>query len=462
MANPVLDITLSPKQYEAFQILAEPETEELTYGGAKGGGKTVLGCYWSYTYSKQIIKDFELKARKYPIVIGFMGRKQSIDFNATTLTTWKRVIPETSYDIREMDKVRYLVVEDKVAIQIGGMDRTETIKKFNSAEYGFYFIDQAEELEEEDIGMLRGTRRLKIDGRPLSYKGLFTANPAICFLKREFIDSRKRGNRYLQALPTDNPFLPEGYIEQLKKAFEGRPELLKAYLLGSWQELDTAFVIIPYRFVVENVNNDQHDKTVLKRLTVCDIASEGEDETVIYDLENARVVDQEIYTHRSTMDTCGRIQAHAAKNESKLVAVDVIGEGRGCYDRLIEVYEPHKDMVVVGYDVREKAEDDLTFGNKKAEDWWKAAEQFREGKCDIPNDPVLIRQLSGVTYRYKSNGKVYVDPSEEIKKKLGCSPDRAVTYIMGLSCLKLTPHYRKPDAYMREAVEDYEYNPDTV
>ena len=58
------------------------------------------------------------------------------------------------------------------------------VNKFNSAEYGFVAVDQAEETERDDIMVLKASRRMKIQGRdlPLPYMGLWTANPAACWL----------------------------------------------------------------------------------------------------------------------------------------------------------------------------------------------------------------------------------------------------------------------------------------
>ena len=35
-------------------------------------------------------------------------------------------------------------------------------------------------------------------------------------------------------------------------------------------------------------------------------------------------------------------------------------------------------------------------------------------------------------YEFKTSGKVIIEPKDSIKKRLGCSPDRADAYIMGL------------------------------
>ncbi|MHC4677039.1 MAG: hypothetical protein ACYTBZ_31550 [Planctomycetota bacterium] len=74
-----------------------------------------------------------------------------------------------------------------VCIDFGGLDKQENINKFNSAEYGFIAIDQAEETSRDDVSVAQGSLRLKIKGVPLSYKELYTANPRQCWLREEFI-----------------------------------------------------------------------------------------------------------------------------------------------------------------------------------------------------------------------------------------------------------------------------------
>lgn len=460
------NFTLSRKQYNAMLTLAQDDVDELMYGGAKGGGKTVFGCLWSYNQSLKLIKEFDLKPQDDPRLIpvgGFMGRKQSVDFTDTTLRTWKRIIPAETYEIKKQE--RLIVINKTVAIQYGGMDSSDTIKKFNSGEYAFAFLDQAEELSEDEVGMVRGTFRLSFNGQHPAYKMLLTANPALCWLKDAFIDNPQKGCRFIQALPSDNPFLPDTYVETLKKAFGHKPELLKAYLLGLWEGLDGANVVISETNVRLNVNNQQHDLSFKKRVTVCDVAGDEDaaDETVIYDLENTRIADQEIYSHRSTMDTCGRLVAHAKKNKSNMICLDVVGIGKGVYDRLCEIYADDDSMTIFGYDGRVAAEDDLTYLNKRAEDWWLAGIEFFEKRCDIPNDPMLIKDLHSVTYHFHSGGRIQIDDKNKvIRKVLRRSPDRGDTYVMGLAALRIAEPVTKIDAYMRESESDYPFNPMTV
>jgi len=460
---PVVRYELTAKQGEALAALDSPNIDELMYGGAKGGGKSVFGCIWCFLEAKRLIKRYKIPRTKYPLVIGFMGRKQSVDFTNTTLLTWKKMIPEEAYALKEQKKL--IVIDDAVAYHYGGLDDSDMVRKFNSAEYCRYFLDQAEECSEQDVGMLRGAMRLKIGDHEVAWKGLLTANPAMCWLKGAFITTPQARTRFIRALPSDNTFLPSTYVDQLKKAFSFKPELLHAYLHGSWEDLEGAFLVIRARDVEECVNNGQQDKTIIKKVTVCDVAgeSEGGDETVIYDLENTRIVDSEIYTHRGTMDTVGRLHSHAHRNRSNTICVDRIGIGAGVYDRLNQMYEHDTKMTIIGFCGSEKARDPVTYANYKTEAWFNAAQKFYNRKCDIPHDPTLISQLSSVTYHYTSGEKIIVDRKEKLREKMRHSPDRAEAYVMGLDALDQALPVSKIDGYATHRPSDdaYQFNPAT-
>ncbi len=448
----------SNKQTHARKTLEDPTTKELLYGGAKGGGKSVFLCRYAYLYADHIIRTYHPQGT-YAIPIGFIGRKRGVDFSHTTLETWKRFIPSHLYKINEQ---RHEIIIGPVKYYYGGLDDEDVVNKFNSAEFGLVIIDQAEEMSQEDMGYLRGTlNRLKINGQEIPYKVLLSANPRICWLKDEFLSRPEAGTRFIQALPSDNPFLPDGYVSQLQKAFKNRPELLKAYLYGSWDELEGDNVVIPMSDVQKNVENDQHNELKIKRITYADIAEFGDDETVIYDMVNTKIVNTEIYTHRDLMDTCGRIIAHGIKNKSNIVGCDVIGLGAGVFSRLNEVLGARDDMAAYGFDSRVKARDSETYANKKSEAWFEAANLMRERRCDIPNDPILIGQLSSMTYDFGSNGKIHLTPKDKIKKNLGSSPDRADCYVMALSMLEdVAQAVEKHDRYTKHK-SFYRFNPET-
>ena len=109
----------------------------MLYGGAKGGGKSVFFCQWAYLQCRKLIELFELKDKqKFPLPVGFMGRKRGVDFTKTTLESWKKFIPAELYRIRPLEKE--IIVEEKVKILYGGMDDEQNvISNINMDNYTF-------------------------------------------------------------------------------------------------------------------------------------------------------------------------------------------------------------------------------------------------------------------------------------------------------------------------------------
>jgi len=450
-----IKIELTPKQTMCFRALQDPAVREVLYGGAKGGGKSVFGCYWSLVRAIEIAKQCQVQPSKYPVAVGFMGRKRAVDFNKTTLETWKRMIPAHMYHLNEQRKE--IVIGDRVKILYGGFDDREMISKFNSAEFAFFFVDQAEEISRDDAGLLRGTLRLTVNGQYPRYTGLWTANPAQCWLKEEFINSQSPEKVFIQALPSDNPYLPESYVKTLQDAFSHRPELLRAYLEGSWDELENANVIIPRRFI-ESALTRTFIHPELRKILVCDPATEkGDDESVIYYMENTEIKERWIFGRIDTMEVAGRLHIYARERDVDIIGVDGIGVGVGIVDRLKEFKERVLDIQAAS---RENVPEQ--YYNLRAQMWWEAGKRFQIGDVTLAGsvrDEELVRQLSSVEYQIR-NGKILVEPKDEVKKKLGGrSPDRADAYIMGLYTLQFARpvQAKKRDGY-REWKDSWDTN----
>ena len=425
---PGFEPIFTKRQTMARKTLQRDDVKEVLYGGAKGGGKSVFGCYWCFLQAVDIIRKCNIEPRTHPIPVGFMGRKRGVDFTNTTLETWKRFIPEEAYVIK--GKPAEIIIWDRVKILTGGLDNSEIVNKFNSAEYAFYFIDQAEEVDREQIGELRATTRLIINGKKLPGKGLFTANPAPSFLKDEFILNPRQGRVYIPALPTDNPYLGDEYIDVLKDSFRHRPQLLKAYLEGCWDELGG------YNQVIRDGWVDNAEKITLyppttKHLISCDPARYGDDETVIYCLENTRIKESEIYGKKGLMHTANVLHVLSRKHDNALIVVDVCGLGAGVVDRLIEMGDN-----VLGIDNAARSEEPEKYFNKRAEIWCGAADAFAGGDVELKNIDVKLKgQLATPTYEFR-NGKILIESKADIKKRLGNSPDRADAYVNGLYALQ--------------------------
>lgn len=416
------------------------------YGGAKGGGKSWFLCVWAYMQAWSIASRFGLTSHPEVPHVGWIGRKQATDFVATTLQTWQEIIPVEFYRIcGATDRhPRHIRIADRVAIDFGGLDRREDVNKFNSAEYGFIAIDQAEETSKDDVSVLRGSLRMKIQGQELDYKELYTANPAQCWLKTDFIDSVHPRRRFVQALPSDNEHLPADYVETLTEAFGHRPELLEAYLHGGWDQLEGAANIIKSSWLRQSRALVDISAETLRHLVVCDPARFGDDESVIYYFQNTRIIEEKIYGKKSLTHTAGECaemaNKHAIDGQKPVIVVDEDGLGGG-------VIDPLRDwgFNVIGIHSNATSDNPDRYYNKRAEMWWTVGQKYSNGdiKEGVPEgekihqDDELDRQMTCVEYHWR-NGKILVQDKDEIKKKLGRSPDRADAKIMGLAMIAKT------------------------
>ena len=424
-------IDLHQRQTQAMDLLAMPNVDELLYGGAKGGGKSVLGCVWSYAEAKRIIKKFNLKPTKYPIPLGFLGRKQSVDFNDTTLETWKKMIPASNYIIRSQDKE--IVIENTVKLCYGGFDRSETVNKFNSAEFGFYFVDQAEELTLDDMSLLRGSLRLKINGRDLDYKGLLSANPRQCWLKDDFILQKHPGRRFVQALPADNPHLAAGYVNRLTDAFKHRPELLEAYLYGSWDSVEGADQLISEKNIRAAMLLRFYPPVIT--FISCDPARMGDDETVIYVWNNTTPIAQKIYGKLTSDRLQNLLHVLALEHKATHVVIEEDGLGGPIVDHQRKISAGKYQ--VIGITSGSGADDSDKYYNKRAEVYCDVSERFARGEISLDIDwmpdgdrQALISQLCTPTYDFRGS-KILIEAKASIKKKINRSPDRADAFVLG-------------------------------
>lgn len=68
-----------------------------------------------------------------------------------------------------------------------------------------------------------------------------------------------------------------------------------------------------------------------------------------------------------------------------------------------------------------------------------AGDEFDKGRVKLKDDFVLNGQLSSVKFHYTGNGKIQVESKDDVKKRLGRSPDRADAFVMGLYALSYVP-----------------------
>ncbi len=122
-----------------------------------------------------------------------------------------------------------------------------------------------------------------------------------------------------------------------------------------------------------------------------------------------------------TMETTGWVVQTLRETGATSAKVDVIGIGAGVVDRGAELGEPF-----IAANAGAGSTDKERYLNARAEWFWGLRERFQEGDVDIdPDDEDLAEQLASMKWKPDSRGRVVIEPKEEMKKRLGRSPDDA-------------------------------------
>ena len=443
------NIEFTDKQLTALWLLNQDYTKELLYGGAKGGGKSVLLVRYAWLYCDAIIKKFDIPPLKNPIPIGFLGRLQGVDFDDTTLESWKAYVPESVYTINS--KSKEIIINKRLKIHFGGLDSKKVVQKFNSFEIGFFCIDQAEEVEEDKLTELKLACRRTISGQAIPYKYVYSANPRDCYLKKSFVlNKNENGRIYLPALPSDNDYLPKDYVPRMEYVLRNRPQLLAAYRDGCWDIMAGADLVIQLAWIERSYETKLH-KAVRKVITV-DPARFGDDETVIYGLKNTDIVDDDIFGKRDADYIANQVEKMAFRLRPSVIIIDIIYVGLAVAVLLrAKMKEWDWKCLLIEFNgaERQKAGVPDAFYNRRAEATWLAGEMFGNNEIQLTyKDEDLERELNAYKYEFKGD-QLIIQPKKIMKlaANLGKSPDHGDAYIMGLYALQyareeyVTKHY---------------------
>lgn len=161
-----------------------------------------------------------------------------------------------------------------------------------------------------------------------------------------------------------------------------------------------------------------------------DVARFGDDKTV-YCSKNGGYARFHKTEHKDTMEVVGWARNIIDDEKPDKTAVDTVGIGSGVFDRLNEAKVSVSDVNVGAspMPVGDFTEKDIKkkFYNLKSQMLWALRDWFKpkDGKSDIsiPNDPDLIKQLKEIRYNYDSAKRIKIESKEDMKKRIGKSPD---------------------------------------
>jgi phage terminase large subunit len=226
------------------------------------------------------------------------------------------------------------------------------------------------------------------------------------------------------------------WLEQRRaEGLEGTP-WWKAKVLGQFP--DTASnAVIPLAWV-EAARVRQHLPDA-REWAGLDVARFGSDDTALLDGSGNGPESVRIVHGQDTMEVAGLGMAYLNSRRGTL-AVDVIGVGGGVVDRIREQKPPGKIIAVNVADSPDHDPDLLV--NLRSQVWWDARraldptntqdEPLSLQRLDELDYQRLRSELTTVTYRMTSSGKVQIESKEEMKARGLPSPDLADAFCLAL------------------------------
>jgi phage terminase large subunit len=429
-------MVLTKKQTIALDYLEDYSTEEIYFGGAAGGGKSDIGCY------------FELKRRlKYPGTRGLIGRASFKTLKDTTLQTFfdrakqeglKRGLHFDLTSAQDKEFANCLVFDNRSVIYLRDLyayPQDPDFDELGSLELTDAYVDEAPQITDKAKNVLKSRIRYRLTETGLLIPKLFlTGNPSKNWAYSDFYRPSKEGTlredrKFIQALPGDNPHLPESYLKSLAGLDKNSRERL---LYGNWEYDDDPAALIDYDKILDCFTNSFVDKG--EGYITCDVARFGADSTVIGLWEGWRV---KLYQYKgySVQQTADRVNDLRLRHNVPLsrVIFDEDGVGGGCVDILKGCKGFVNNSKALPNPITRK---DDNYANLKSQCYYRLAERINAGgvyvDCeDITVKKLIIQELEQVKqHNMDKDGKRQIIPKDKVKEIIGRSPDFSDTLMM--------------------------------
>lgn len=179
----------------------------------------------------------------------------------------------------------------------------------------------------------------------------------------------------------------------------------------------------------------------------CDAARMGDDEQVIYGNESGRVKKTDVKPQCKAPESCSLILQMTKEIGANMIVIDGDGLGGPICDFVEKLKPKGVDLLEVH---SEGKPEDEQYANLKAEMWFYAQQEAQAGRESIPDDEYLKQELSEMKYFINLRGKIQIESKDDLKERIGRSPDRADAWVMNVWGRKHSKIIRKKDSYRHD------------
>lgn len=461
--------TATDKQLEAFEKWADNVTEEIVFGGNKGGGKSFLGC--SCVFHDALV---------YQGTRFFIAREELNDLRKHTVPTiyevfqnWKNNGLKGNVEnyVKFNGQDNYFETVNPITKRFDGgssrvllleckaIPRDPMFERFGSMQMTRGMIEEAGEVAElAKVNLSLSIGRWMNDKYGLKRKLLMTCNPKKNWLKYNYVDPFKKGilpkdKAVIFANVYDNEFRQAG-SEKVLESLTGVAR--QRLLLGNWEYDSDDDCLINGDKILDLYTNDFVEKGEM--YITGDIARFGKDKTVLLVWCGLRVIDIVIIKSGKITDAANRIKLLISKHQVPLsnVIVDEDGVGGGVVDILgCEGFVNNSTPISINQvDMKGHLKPD-NFDNLKSQcyyllaDFINAAKIFIEAELEgeFEDDgrsvkELLNQELENVRQKeVDGDAKKAVMKKDKIKEILGRSPDYSDAMMMRMY-FELVPSFQ--------------------
>lgn len=418
-------LNLTDKQTEALNILTDSVTEELTFGGAAGGGKSWLGCEWLYNM-----------CLSYPGTRWFIAREELKRIKSTTLLTFYKVC--NARGIKTDEVFIYKAVDHYIQFHNGSrIDLLEVkylpsdplFERYGSEEFTGGWIEEGGEVDFGAYEVLNSRIGRHLNEKfGLMPKLLITCNPKknwmYQYFYKPFVNGvLEAGKRFLQSLITDNPKIDSGYIQKLQNLKDKKQKA--RLLLGQWEYEDDPSQLMTYDKITDVFTNSFVEPG--KPFITADIARLGDDKTRVVIWNGWRAEKIISYEKQLINVTADRIRElmNQYKVPKSSVLVDEDGVGGGVVDIL----------GCKGFVNNSRALNNENYDNLKSQCYFRFSDRVNDSKVFIvvneSEKEAIIEEMEQVKKKdIDKDGKQGIVPKDKVKAVLGRSPDYSDAFMM--------------------------------
>lgn len=425
MKNVVLEFNSNgnDKQKECGKAWANDDIDEVLYGGAKGGGKSFIGC-------SLILAD----ALMYAGTQYFISRKQLNDLRRFTIPSIHEVlngwgIPQDAYKYNGQDNYFELYNGSRVLLlDCKYLPSDPQYQRFGSMQFTRGWIEEGGEFDYDSYSNLKiSIGRWKNREYNLKGKLLITANPSKNFLYKEFYTPYKEGTldkrrAFIQALPYDNKMLPREYIQNLENTLRGAEK--QRLLNGLWEYDDDPNALCDYDKILAVFGNDQIAQDSTMYLTA-DIARFGSDLCVVGVWRGWELI--EIYTLATSATTEIQALINTLRMKYNIPKGNCIADEDGVGGGVVD------NTGIVGFKNNstpfEENGQSTNYKNLQTQCLYKLAERINSNYIYISADisertkEMITEELEQIKSDNKDGQKLSVINKDTVKQAIGRSPD---------------------------------------